>query len=285
MIGYLLTLWAAAAQPIPTATAKLTARGMLLSLPDLTLNRSWVLEESTNLTQWRAYFTNGGGFNNRFTVTNLAPAHRWFRWRPFEGAPVIVWDPIIADGPDFTDIQAAVAGSLPMSYRWYRDGTLLSGADMSVGTAPSLRLGVFTYHDNGLYRLVARNSFGSVTSAPTPFMLPLPPDYTPVSIAGRVIEVNVQSAGFPFVAPALYRLKPAKTGNTYVIEGLINVPNSSGTYAYQRIDGIDGRVDFVDSITGASTTRLTFTSATTGTFVLSKVGLSGTATGEFSITQ
>ena len=273
------------AQPIPIATAKLTERGLLLGLPDDQLNRSWILEESTNLPQWHAYFTNGGGFDNHLTITNIAPAHRWFRFRPFEGAPVMVWGPNLIPDTTSTYIQAAVAGSLPMTYQWYRDTLLLTGTDESIGTAPGILLPTFTYHDNGLYRLVAKNSFGSVTSAPVEFYIQPPPDWAPDSIAGRLVEVDVSNATFPFAAPAIYQLKLARTGNTYTIKGLLNVPDSSGTYTYTH-DGLDSaRLTFSDSITGASSGYLLFTSATGGIFGLNKTIGNGTASGNFGFVQ
>lgn len=280
-IAALLCWWTVPAQEIPTATAALTPLGLRVRLPDAAVNRAWTLERSSNLVTWSPVLTNAGQFNNNVTFTNLSASAAWFRWRPYLGPPRIQWGIELQTEAAATELAAGVAGSLPLTFIWFRDEVWLGGENWSVGTSARVRFPPFTWRDNGAYRLVAENALGSVTSAPVIVNLP-EPDVAPAAINGRVIEIDVQRASFPFAAPALYRLKPAAKGLAYVIEGLIGVPNSTGTYTYRKTSGSRSQATFSDSLTGNSVAQLEFTTAGTGKFTLSKPGLTGTASGDFA---
>jgi sugar lactone lactonase YvrE len=96
-------------------------------------------------------------------------------------------------------------GSLPISYRWYRDGLALADSERINGTAtPELRIAAFTAADAGAYTLVATNAGGSATSNPA--MLTLDPRQVPVITAepqaqrieaGGMVQFTVTAAGTP----------------------------------------------------------------------------------------
>ena len=57
--------------------------------------------------------------------------------------------------------QATAAGTLPLSFEWWHDGTRVPGQDSPVLTLPSVNRA-----DAGAYWVVVRNSLGAATSAP-----------------------------------------------------------------------------------------------------------------------
>lgn len=65
-------------------------------------------------------------------------------------------------------VQAS--GPAPLSFQWYQDNTLLSGATTNPLVLPSVQPA-----QAGLYTVQVRNSHGSVTSAPAPLVVQFPP--------------------------------------------------------------------------------------------------------------
>lgn len=260
-----------------------TNYGVRLRMDDTSQNRAWILSQSTNLVNWTPLRTNGGYYLYSARVTNMAIGQRFFRFTEYEGPPFFDYGVEKFEAPPFVELQAGVAGALPLEFRWYRDATDL-GPGGSFGTHAYTSLPTFTWRDNGSYRLVARNRFGSVTSSPIVVNLPIP-SFAPQTIRGKTIEVGVTSATFPFAAPALYRIKIAATGTSYVLDGLVGVPDGRGTYSYTRENGVDATAVFNDSLTGLSNATLTFESQTEGRFQLVKPGLGGKADGRFVFVQ
>lgn len=176
------------------------------------------------------------------------------------------------------NLHVRVDGSLPLVHRWLHEGKEIASTTNEYGSE-------VVAAKAGRYQVVVSNAWGVASSGVSSVVftnLPPPPNWAPTTLAGRIIEVDVSYATWPFAAPALYRLTfGTGTRNTYSLQGLLSVPNSSGTYTYQRLNGTNGVAVFDDSLTGRSQADLTFTSPTTGTFWLSKPGLSGEAAGNF----
>jgi uncharacterized delta-60 repeat protein len=84
-------------------------------------------------------------------------------------ATLVVLDPAIFQQPAGTNLNigqgatltVTAGGTPPLSYQWYREGSLLPGK-----TGAALALSNVSGADAGLYTVVVSNSFGSVTSAP-----------------------------------------------------------------------------------------------------------------------
>lgn len=76
-------------------------------------------------------------------------------------APAIVQQPVsIAETNEgAVTLSVRATGSGPLSYQWYHNGRLLSGAQY-----PTLRFAPFTVYDAGTYSVVVFNSAGRVTS-------------------------------------------------------------------------------------------------------------------------
>lgn len=80
---------------------------------------------------------------------------------PLPAAPEIVAGPGPAEvfkGETLT-LGVAATGSLPLTYEWRRDGTVLNGQ-----TGPSIRLADAQPSDSGLYSVTVRNSLGEAVS-------------------------------------------------------------------------------------------------------------------------
>jgi hypothetical protein len=78
------------------------------------------------------------------------------------GAPAFVQQPAgqaVLDGMP-TSFTAVVSGALPLQYQWYYSSTTVEGATNASLNIPRVGKGTI-----GSYQLVARNSFGSVTSS------------------------------------------------------------------------------------------------------------------------
>jgi hypothetical protein len=79
----------------------------------------------------------------------------------FNGTPLITQQPqdrgAVTGNP--VSFSVTAAGSLPLAYQWFHDGTAIPGA-----TSPSYAIGQVVAGDMGGYNVVITNSFGSVTS-------------------------------------------------------------------------------------------------------------------------
>ncbi|MCW5558381.1 MAG: hypothetical protein KIT22_11195, partial [Verrucomicrobiae bacterium] len=67
----------------------------------------------------------------------------------------------IADPGAVVELDAQAAGGRPLTWDWYRDDPFA----VSI-SGPILRRSPFRFEDAGVYRAVARNAFGAITSAP-----------------------------------------------------------------------------------------------------------------------
>jgi len=66
----------------------------------------------------------------------------------------------IADPGAVVELDAHAAGGRPLTWDWYRDDRFVGS-----GSGPVLRRSPFRFEDAGVYRVVARNAFGAITSA------------------------------------------------------------------------------------------------------------------------
>jgi hypothetical protein len=210
-----------------------------------------------------------------------APTTAFFQVILVTNAPVILAQPEDDSGTIGTPLSVGCGTEIqsPSVHTWYRDGIVIQkeknpfmGSDVVGITTP------------GRYWVVVSNPWGTVTSRVARISFTPPVDLAAASISGRSIEIDVWQASFPFQAPALYRLDlSAANRPDYVIDGLIGVPDSKGTYSYTKNGMQTAVATFNDSITGVSQADLVFETASSGTFTLTKPGLSGRATGRFSI--
>src|SRR5438046_10419099 len=80
--------------------------------------------------------------------------------------------------------SAAFAGSLPIAYRWQRDGSDIPGATNATLTVTNLQLA-----DTGAYSLQASNALGVLSSTPNQFTVNAAPD----PVGGDVASVLTQT--------------------------------------------------------------------------------------------
>ena len=79
--------------------------------------------------------------------------------------------------------SATVAGSLPLSYRWYRGAVALSdGGRVSGATSAILTLSMVTPNDAGAYSMVVTNEYGRATSQPATLTVRAPTETTPPNV-------------------------------------------------------------------------------------------------------
>ncbi len=104
------------------------------------------------------------------------------------GQPVVTMDTVPASGSDVVGSQvtfsAAFAGSLPIAYRWQRDGSDIPGATNATLTVTNLQLA-----DTGAYSLQASNALGVLSSTPGQFTVNAAPD----PVGGVVASVATQT--------------------------------------------------------------------------------------------
>jgi hypothetical protein len=133
--------------------------------------------KSATAFAFRQSLASGAGMGE-LTVDDLIIATSFDEVRAV-AAPVILRQPadqLAALGADVSFVVEA-AGAAPLFYQW-----LLNGAELPNGTSPTLLLTGISEADAGSYRVVVRNSVGSITSAPA--ILTLRPAGLALSVAG-----------------------------------------------------------------------------------------------------
>jgi uncharacterized delta-60 repeat protein len=110
-----------------------------------------------------------------------------------------VIDPVITSQPQNRAVNAGqtagfsvtAAGTAPLSYQWWKDGTEMTGA-----TAASLTLTNVQWADAGKYIVVVGNALNSVTSTVATLSVNLaPPDSFNPGANGNVVTLAVQADG------------------------------------------------------------------------------------------
>ncbi len=136
------------------------------------------------------------------------------------GAPAIMTHPeskIVAPGQTAT-FSATATGNGPLSYRWLRNGTAISGA-----TSDSYTTSPVTVADNGAtFRIVISNSAGSVTSNPATLL---------VMGANQAVDV------------VTYHNDLARTGQNLNETALTTANVNSTTFGKLGSLPVDGKVD------------------------------------------
>ena len=90
----------------------------------------------------------------------------------------------------------------------------------------------------------------------------------PISIAGEEVKMTITSGAGLLATTGTYTISFSANLDTYDLTGDgVNVGDSAGTYKYAATGDL-GVVSVVDSTFGASVISLTFTSATSGTFLM-----------------
>lgn len=104
-----------------------------------------------------------------------------------------------------TNLFVTAVGSLPLSYRWFKDGAT---TPVLFATGPTLTIVAALTNDSGIYTAVVSNQFGTVTSAPMALVVrPFPPtiEVQPQSQNVRLdtaVVLQTRSSGSP---PFLHR--------------------------------------------------------------------------------
>ena len=119
-------------------------------------------------------------------------------------APIIATQPLsqaVTEGRVAT-FSTTATGTGPLTYQWYKNGVLISGATSSTYTTPATTNG----DNNASYTVVVSNAAGSVTSAPAILTV------TPVSPNVTVADVAPAIA----VQPLSLAVNPGKTATFFV---------------------------------------------------------------------
>lgn len=97
------------------------------------------------------------------------------------GGPAIVTQPasVTATVGQAVSFRVTASGTAPLTYRWFKDGTAISGATADVFTISSVQL-----TDAGSYTVVVTNSDGSATSQPSSLTVNPAPVPAPTSSGG-----------------------------------------------------------------------------------------------------
>lgn len=106
----------------------------------------------------------------------------------WQAAPRVYTAPVVqlARDPAGFSISAAVAGEEPLTFSWYRDGTLLlDGPHIRNASASNLRVVAISPADMGGYSFVASNSLGAVTS-------------TVVQVVGHYVDAGNPAPAVPY---------------------------------------------------------------------------------------
>jgi hypothetical protein len=91
----------------------------------------------------------------------------------------------------------------------------------------------------------------------------------PATLSGKTFGQSITDGTGPFASEGYFLFLPSTSGNAYQVVGIANVVDSSGTYSYVGA-GSAGSLILTDSVVGAIEGSLTFSSASSGLFSLSK---------------
>jgi hypothetical protein len=173
-------------------------------------------------------------------------------------APVMVSDPPVLD-PATTiytttafKITPDIAGALPMSYEWRKDGVL-------VGTSRVFSKAAATLADAGTYSVTASNAFGIVTSASVtvsinpaePATIAQQPIARPVYLGGTA-RLDVEASG---TAPLTYQWKKAGVNIPGATEKTLVITNVTAVDAVAYSVGVSNLAGGVLSQSAAVTIR------------------------------
>lgn len=204
--------------------------------PPLTVVFTVTNSGSTMIESWNWSFDDGG------TAATQNPSHVYVRGGTFNARliakgignsgydtaviPITVYSPpLITTQPTSQSVllgsqatfSVVATGSVPLSYQWYKNGTLISGATSSQYSIANVQSA-----DSGNYSVVVHNVAGNITSAmahltvtplPEPPVISRPPEPQTVSAGGSVV-FSVVVTGTPPFSYAWQKNGNAVGGNT-----------------------------------------------------------------------
>ncbi|PAW76968.1 MAG: hypothetical protein B9S33_20500 [Pedosphaera sp. Tous-C6FEB] len=104
---------------------------------------------------------------------------------------------------------------------------------------------------------------------------------SPNSIAGRTFQLTISSGSFPLASSGSYRFLPSALDSAYAIVPISgSIAASSGTHTYTKTGLNTASLALADSVGGALTVNCTFSTANSGSFVLTRSG-GGSQSGTF----
>ena len=92
--------------------------------------------------------------------------------------------------------------------------------------------------------------------------------------------MTITAGTHPLASSGYMVFAPANSGNTYQVIGFNNVTDSSGTYSYSAA-GAGGQASLVDSVGGPCVCKFTFTTATSGLYLLTNTLYAVSQSGTF----
>ena len=157
-------------------------------------------------------------------ITNLTVAMSARSAAAVLSGPVVIQEQPVAAvsvrvGSNVT-FRAVASGFGTLNYQWQLDGTNLAGA-----TIPSLTISNVQISDEGLYRVLVSNSYGTVTSAVATLSVLLPPAFVipPAGAsvaAGGTVTLSAAVVGYP--GPFTYRWRTNSIVLTNITTGETN---------------------------------------------------------------
>ncbi|HEY0007304.1 MAG TPA: SdrD B-like domain-containing protein [Tepidisphaeraceae bacterium] len=106
----------------------------------------------------------------------------------------------------------------------------------------------------------------------------------PTSIAGYTFRCIIDDGAAPFASTGVFDFKPSKIGMKYTLDGIVGVPDSSGTYYYERSNRTTGRIIFDDRLIGPGTSlTLSLTANDKGEYELRDAAKTGFSEGTFTM--
>ncbi len=106
---------------------------------------------------------------------------------------------------------------------------------------------------------------------------------SPLSIAGRTIQLNISSGSSPFASSGIYRFLPSALDSSYAIVPVSGaVSASTGTHSYTKTGTTTATLAMTDSVAGSLTAACTFTTASSGTYLLTG-SFGGSQSGTFTL--
>ena len=102
---------------------------------------------------------------------------------------------------------------------------------------------------------------------------------SPTSLAGRTIQLTISSGSFPFASSGSYRFLPSALDSAYAIVPISgSIAASTGTHTYTKTGTSTASLALADTF-GALNVNCTFSTANSGSYVLT--GLGGSQSGTF----